>query len=647
MKTLQKNFYWFICTVVLAIIVFYGLIMTTAPQVRFSISSDGQTEEISIYESEDGNSYVFLPSYANMEDVRVALSSSHQISLGGINLSNGMTCELFMLETGYPLEINGQQETVLWFYQSANVATMYIETSSGGMDTIYADKAHEENASIALHTPTGDIEYIDRNCLLKGRGNSTWKEEKKPFLLKLSSEAGLLGMGEDTDWILLANSLDESNLHNKLVLDMADKAIDEWTPRCEYVDVYLNGQYNGLYLLAEKVESGPNRLNIDTGTGDFLCTVDFSIRAETLAHPFYTENGRMIAICEPNHLSSISTEQIMQLVNQQEQILLSQGDLTQSQLVNLDSWIRKYLVDEIAANTDADLSSSYFYYSDGVFYGGPVWDYDMAFGNTIQNHYPQAFIAKNYLKYSGFNSVYYNALFGNASFVKRMSEVFENEFLPILNDMIDHEIQDTADRIALAANMNQIRWPIQVSEHPELQPWSRYINTADSIIHYLEERTEFLSDVLVHNKSYCTLRFEHPSKGFFWTVSIPYGSVLKNTDVVNEPLYAEVYSNVWLINGTDTLFDPSKPITSDITAIRHVADEENISTFDPSKPITSDITAIRYVADEKNISTRDYITFASIVMLGILMLGIVCVDHRQRRQERRYVDENGRTKISP
>ena len=148
MKILQKNFYWFICTVVLAIIVFYGLIMTTAPQVRFSISSNEGIEEIGIYEAGDGNSYVFLPSYANMEDMRVVKSSDQQVTLDGINLSNGMTCEPFMLETGYPLEVNGHQETVLWFYQSANVATMYIDTITGNMERIHEDKNYEENASV-------------------------------------------------------------------------------------------------------------------------------------------------------------------------------------------------------------------------------------------------------------------------------------------------------------------------------------------------------------------------------------------------------------------------------------------------------------------------------------------------------------------
>ena len=112
-KMLQKNIYGIVGTVVLAIVVLYGVLTATVPQLRFSISSDGETREISVYKAEDGNSYVFLPSYANMEDVRVVMSSDHQISLGGINLSNGMTCERFMLETGYPLEINNSQKTIL------------------------------------------------------------------------------------------------------------------------------------------------------------------------------------------------------------------------------------------------------------------------------------------------------------------------------------------------------------------------------------------------------------------------------------------------------------------------------------------------------------------------------------------------------
>ena len=572
MKRLQKYSYWFICTVVLVIIALLALPAEQDSRLLFCLKNSGRTEEISIYEAEDGNRYVFLPSYADLEDLTIAMSSDLLVSLGGVTMSNGMSCREFQRNLPYPLKINGEDKANLYFYQSANVATMYIDTESGSMDDIYADQEHREYAALRLYTPSGKLEYIDRNCFLKGRGNSTWDAQKKPFLLRLCGEADLLGMGKDADWVLLANNHDESNLHNKLLLDMADRAIEDWTPRCEYVDLYLNGQYNGLYLLAEKVEIGKNRLDLDTGAGDFLCSVDFSLRISKLDHPFYTANDRTVSICEPTVLSVEAKQRIMNLVNRQERILLSQEDLTQSEFVDIDSWIRKYLVDEIAANTDSDLSSSYFYYSDGVFYGGPVWDYDMALGNTIQTHYPKAFIAKNYLKYSSrFHSVYYAALFSNESFVKRLSEIYEKEFLPVLNDMIDHEIRDTADRIALAARMNQLRWPVYACDHPEYSLWERYINTGDSILYYLKERTAFLTDVLVNKVPYCTVRFELPTK-VCWTVSVPCGSVLKNTDVVNEPLYGDIYDKAWHLSGTDTLFDPDTPITEDMVLVAQNSD---------------------------------------------------------------------------
>ena len=573
-KWIMKYAYWLILTVFLGSIMLFGLSNTAVEELRFYVGNEDRKEIIEIYTSENGLSYVFLPSYAQMDQVTVAFPTDRKLFLGGIELKNGAACSAFSLNQEYEFRI-GEQNGVIQFCRSANMPTLYIETRSGDMKQIYADKEHEEATSIVLYSPEGDVAYRDRNCLLKGRGNSTWLQDKKPFLLRLSDEADLLGMGEDSDWILLANDHDESNLHNKLLFDLANRACETWTPQCEYVDVYLNGQYNGLYLLAEKVESGINRLNIDIGAGDFLCTVDFSTREETLENPFQTAYGRTIAICEPNILGEEAKERIRELVNQQERILSSQKDMTQSPLVDIRSWACKYLVDEIAGNTDADLSSSYFYYSDGVFYGGPVWDYDMAFGNTVQSHYPKAFIAKNHVKYRSFYSLYYSTLFQNAYFFEKMSEIYKNDFLPVLTQMIEYDIQDIADRISAAAMMNQLRWPIQVNENYEIDPWARYVNSAESIIEYLKERTAFLNSALIDKVPYCTVQFEHYVEDYYWTVSVPRGSVLKETDAVNAPLYAEVDGFVWSIEGTDRVFNPDEPVMEDMVLSRNTISGQN------------------------------------------------------------------------
>lgn len=460
MKWMTKYVYWVILTAFLGCVMFWGISRVSEDDLCFYVKSKTDTEKIQVLTLENDRNYLFLPSYAELGQVTVSFPRDQEIFIGGIEIKNGADCGAFSLDQEYAFEVDGDTGTIS-FCRSANLPTLYIETASGTMEHIYGDKEYEEAAFVTLYSSAGYVEYTDGSCLLKGRGNSTWRKDKKPFLLRLSDSVGLLDMGEDSDWVLLTNYTDRSNLHNKLVLDLANRACKEWTPRCEYVDVYLNGQYNGLYLLAEKLESGTNRLNLDVGAGDFLCSVDFSSRWQTLENPFVTESGRTVAISEPNILPEEARNRIVDLVNQQERLFLSQEDLTQSELVDIDSWIRKYLVDEIAGNTDADLSSSYFYYSDGKFHGGPVWDYDVAFGNTIQNHYPKAFIAKNLVKYSNYQSVYYNALFHNDSFQKRMSEIYENDFLPVLNQMIAQDVRNTAEQIAVAAAMDQVRWPIE------------------------------------------------------------------------------------------------------------------------------------------------------------------------------------------
>ena len=632
MKRLQKYFYWFVCTVVLAIIVLYGLLTATVPQQRFSqlwfsISSNAGIEEINIYEAEDGNSYVFLPSYANMEDVRVVIPSDQQFTLGGMNLSNGMTCETFMLETGYPLEINDSQKTILWFYQSANVATMYVDTLTGNMERIHEDKNYEEIISLTLYTVDGKINYISESNTLKGRGNATWGYDKRPYSLKLSSEADLLGMGTAENWVLLANAADETNLNNFLIYDLASRLGSLWTPECRYVDLYLNGEYSGLYLLAEKVEVGVERLNLDATRGDFLCKFDLESRWNTLRNPFFTKAGRTVELTYPESLLQTDDNNILSMVNQTEQIILSGTNLNAEKLIDLDSWVRRYLIDEISGNIDSDLASSYFYFSDGVCYAGPIWDYDMSLGNSTRNQEPNSFIAKNAKKSETFTSPYYSALYENTSFYNRMTEIYRTEFLPLLQQMLDGGIQNLSLYINKASQMNSIRWR---SMFAVLQNQSSVtVRSTSDLTRYLDARVAFLNHAWLENVDYCTLQFELTPGGAYWNISIPKGSLLETS-------YLDLESTVWIDASTQEPCDFSQPIVTDLILSVSQEIEEGI----PFENIDDNLSS-------GNLATRDYITFASIVMLGVLFLGIVCIDHRQRRQERRYVDENGRTKISP
>lgn len=558
--------YWWkkVSIYVYSLILLLGILLIAAiensPLPCFYIQ-DPQTsakEKITLYDAGDQNYWVFLPSYAETEQVTVSLNTWNRISIGDIAVRNGMTCDCFALNSPYKYSVNGIETATVWFCRSENVATMYVHTSSGDMERIQADKDREGTASVTLYTPEGTVDCRDKNSTLKGRGNSTWEYEKHPFSLVLSADRSLLGMGEAASWVLLANAHDETNLNNKLVLDLAARVGLPWTPDSRWVDLYLNGEYNGLYLLTEKVEVHENRLNIDTGSGDFLCKVDYLRRWETLRHPFVSETGHAVEISYPKIITEGEHDTVRQLVGQMEEALLSGEDLRSSSLIDLDSWIRRYLIDEISGNADSELASSYFYWSNGKFYAGPLWDYDLTFGNHYRNQEPVAFIAKNFQKADEAFSPYYHALYDNEFVYPMIPELYRSEFRPIVAQWIDCEIDSYAAQICQASRMNSIRWRDMFYGIQCSVPQCVY--TTEGLKEYLSRRIQFLDNAWLENIPYCTVQFK-VSEYSYWNLSVEQGSCL-------ETAYMDTESTVWIDKATGEAFDFSRPVMADTILFR-------------------------------------------------------------------------------
>ena len=96
---------------------------------------------------------------------------------------------------------------------------------------------------------------------IRGRGNSTWSQPKKPYRLKLDKKTDLLGMGKSKHWVLLANYLDESLQRNALAYNLSG-AMGMEQMSTVFVDVVLNGDYVGNYQLCENIRVDPTRVDI-------------------------------------------------------------------------------------------------------------------------------------------------------------------------------------------------------------------------------------------------------------------------------------------------------------------------------------------------------------------------------------------------
>jgi hypothetical protein len=107
------------------------------------------------------------------------------------------------------------------------------------------------------------FEDLDSTIMeIRGRGNSTWGNPKKPYQMKLDSKEKFLDMPKQKKWIFLAEYSDKSLLRNTIAFELGYLSTLDWTPKSEFAEVYINGEYNGTYNVSEKVEEKSARVDI-------------------------------------------------------------------------------------------------------------------------------------------------------------------------------------------------------------------------------------------------------------------------------------------------------------------------------------------------------------------------------------------------
>jgi len=254
------------------------------------------------------------------------------------------------------------------------------------------------NAVITIESRDGKGLVVEKlqeaETEIRGRGNSTWGMEKKPYRLKLNKSSEMLGMPKNKHWVLLANYSDKTLMRNELAFEISRRMEFAYTPRTKYVDVVLNGDYIGNYMLCEHIRIDKNRVNIaemgpsDTDiTGGYLLEID-----ERKGEPvwFETQEAKMIfCVSRPEDIPANQKEYIKNHIQKIEDILYGKNgvDVVNElpKYLDIKSFIDYFLLNEISKNVDGNLRLSTFVYknrNDDKLYFGPVWDYDIAFGNV-------------------------------------------------------------------------------------------------------------------------------------------------------------------------------------------------------------------------------------------------------------------------
>ena len=524
--------------------------------ISVDVVSEGGTEEVKLWMGPGEMYYLFLPGYADLSQVQIRCNVLGPIYLNNQRLRDKMDGSIFDLEEPMELILDsylGYQWNELTVMQSGKVPTLYIDVRSGNMDYIHAVKGNKEAGTMRLYTADGQLDSMAVVESLQGHGNSTWQPwlEKKPYSLRLNSDTDLLDMGSGSSWVLLADAFDLSLIKNKVSYDLARDAGMPYAPNCQWVDLYLNGVYSGLYLLAERNEIHPNRVDVPLESS-FLVSWESESRMITQGNPYVkTERGTTLRV----HQSGLSLEEIQAKWQSVENAIFAEDGIDPitgkhwQDLIDLDSWAKLFMIDEITAEYDAGRFSKFFYYkeTDGVgkIYGGPVWDKDDAFAaGHWSTTAPNCIVASR--------SGMFRGLSRKEAFLQRVSELYESTFRPLLVELCENGIEEYASRIVGAADLSEFRYQLGYTDQEH-----------QVIRDFLGQRIEFLDAYWSAEETFCHVTIFSPSDGANGIYAVRPGE-----PILCLPEYDPAAGKWnWYVEETGEPFDVNQPIWEDMNLL--------------------------------------------------------------------------------
>lgn len=374
----------------------------------------------------------------------------------------GMFMVFAMLLAGFMLcgRARAEEETV---DNGLPVVYINIDESKGTIAAMNESEDHSVRCYGSVDIlNTGDEDYENLELsFIRGRGNSTWTFDKKPYAMKFEKSVDLLRMGKNKNWVLLANRLDPTMMNNSIALYMAEEFGMEYTPKGVPVDVVMNGEYLGSYLLAGQVRVGKTRVDIDELeqedndpediTGGYLLAVGG--QKEELPEKMINTENEMVFVCESpefengEYENEAQKEYITNYIQNLENAIMSDAEndfseRTYTDFLDVDSAVDYWLLQEFMRNPDAfSTGSTYLYKKRGgkLFYG-PLWDLDAAFsldlpldsiGNTLIN-------------------VWYERLFTDPEFAGRVKERWSE-----LGSVVDGVVEENGMLDQYAARIKQ------------------------------------------------------------------------------------------------------------------------------------------------------------------------------------------------
>ena len=373
-------------------------------------------------------------------------------------------------------------------YPYANIPRFVIETEHFAQ---ILDKETKINANLQIYGPKEPISGL-MELTIKGRGNSSFEMTKFGYKLKFIDKQSLFGMPKSREWDLVPNFRDKSHLRNHITYQLASILEDEYVPRNHFVELYINREYKGLFLLVEHIKVAKNRVNIPENDSSFL--FEKTSPTSTDGTMLTSSMGYIFKFCSPKEPSQESASLLENHINDFERFLETEDIYKLDSIrswIDVEDFVRYYWIQEFSKNLDGGFHRSIFFtWKKGdVIKMGPVWDFDLGYG---LNSYHKIPVEGWHVRIFG----WHRYLFKNEDY----RELIRNYWIEnhrFFEDVLD-SIESAKTRIAEAANNDFKRWRIlqNDTDWPFIESYDSYEEAVDTLKSWIERRIQWIDENL-------------------------------------------------------------------------------------------------------------------------------------------------------
>lgn len=363
-------------------------------------------------------------------------------------------------------------------------------------------------------TPRLEVKIVENG--VRGRGNSTWDMPKKPYKIKFDEKISIFGLGEDKEWVLLANYADKTLLRNVVAMKLSEIVGMEWTPSMLPVEVYLNDEYMGCYTFSEHKKVSKYRVDLDivgesdnsgdAVTGDYYMEIEQNLDETTCFRTSIC--GIPMMFSDPEVPTAAQYDYIVGYFYDAENALMGSNftdpENGWQKYIDIESFAKAYIVNELTKNIDGNMRKSSFITKEKgkkleMYH---LWDYDLTLGNCnyLDDEFgatdgPEGWFIKdfscNYWTHGWNHTNWYTRLTDDPAFCAKVKEIWDkhHQELSSIPDFIDVKAMIMED----AQKRNFKRWDIlNTSVWPNVVVKGTYAGEVEYLKDYYTKRFRWL-----------------------------------------------------------------------------------------------------------------------------------------------------------